>query len=143
MPGGLEWLMVFACMGIIFILPLIFFIITLQNALLAVSPHNRKMPAGNVWLLLIPVFNIVWLFLVVGNIADSYRSEFMERNIPSDEARPSYNIGLATAVLQCCCIIPVLNILAGFGFLVCWIIYWVKVAGLKNQLEYAKSANSH
>ena len=121
-----------------FLVPLIFFIITLQNALLAVSPHNRKMPPGNVWLLLIPIFHIVWLFIVVGNIADSYRSEFLERNITMAEQRPSYSIGLAAAILQACCVVPVVSILAGPGFLVCWIIYWVKVAALKNELLYSK-----
>ena len=131
--GVMFQIIFFSIIGCFYIVPMIFFIILLQKALLAVSPYNRKMPPGNVWLLLIPLFNLVWFFVVVGNIAYSYRSEFLERNIPLTEARPSFGIGLAAAILQVCC--P----FASPVFLVCWIIYWVRVARLKDQLEYAKS----
>ena len=47
---------------------LIFFLIAQQNTLKSIKPHNRKMQPGEVWLQLIPVFNLIWQFIVVGRI---------------------------------------------------------------------------
>ncbi|MDO8301736.1 MAG: hypothetical protein Q7T18_00690 [Sedimentisphaerales bacterium] len=54
----------------------IFFILTLQKALNRCSPENRAMQPGMIWLLLIPLFNIVWIFFVVLNMAKSLGAEF-------------------------------------------------------------------
>jgi hypothetical protein len=112
----------------------ILYLLTLQNALKACSPENQKMPPGQVWLTLIPLFGIVWIFIVVNRIADSLKAEFAKRNIQVDEDRPGYAIGITYCILNCCGIIPFLGILAALGGLVCWIIYWVKIAGYKNML---------
>lgn len=41
------------------LIPTIFYFISLQKALEAVSPGHRMMPPGQVWLCLIPIFNFV------------------------------------------------------------------------------------
>lgn len=133
MPGAAEWLLISGVL-LIFLVPGIFYLISLQQTLLAVSPRNRKMPAENVWLLLIPFFNLVYHFMVVGYISDSIKAEADERLIPLQEQRPAYSIGLAMCVLQCCTLIPVLNVLASLAALICWIIYWSKIVAYKNQL---------
>ena len=137
MLGGALVLIVLisACIGLI---PLIFYLITLQNTLKEVSSENQKMPPSNVWLILIPLFGMVWGFIVVNRIADSLKAEFSKRNVQVDEDRPGYSIGLTYCILICCSIIPVLGGLAGIGGLVCWIIYWVKIAGYKTKLQQAK-----
>ena len=117
------------------VLPGIFYLITLQNTLKEVSPENRKMNPGQVWLLLIPLFNIVWQFVIVNRIADSLKNEFIKRNILIDEDRPGYSIGLAYCILGCCSCIPVLSILTSIAGLVCWIIYWVKISDYKRKLQ--------
>lgn len=121
------------------LIPMIFYMLTLQNTLKEVSPENRQMPPGQVWLLFIPIFSIVWQFIVVNKIADSLKAEFAKRNIPSDEDRPGYSIGLAYSILFCCGIIPFIGALASIGGLVCWIIYWVKIAGYKAKLEQTRT----
>ena len=55
----------------LFLIPAIFFLLTLQNTLKAISEENRKMPPANVWLMFIPLFNIVWQFIMVDRIAHS------------------------------------------------------------------------
>ncbi len=120
------------------LIPLIFYLITLQNTLKEVSPENQKMPPSNVWLILIPLFGLVWGFIVVNRIADSLKAEFLKRNIQLEEDRPGYSIGLTYCILLCCSIIPILGGLAAIGGLVCWIIYWVKIAGYKTKLEQTK-----
>ncbi len=86
------------------------------------------MPAGYVWLMFVPIFNIVWQFIMVGRIADSIRVECIRLNIPAREERPTYNIGLAFCICSLAGFIPVLGPLA---VLIIWIMYWVKVNEFK------------
>jgi hypothetical protein len=112
----------------------IFFILTLQKALNRCSLENRAMQPGMTWLLLIPLFNIVWIFFVVLNMAKSLGAEFVKRGIPADP-EPGKTLGLAYAILAICSAIPFVGFLAGIGCLVCFIMYWVKIAGYSKQLE--------
>jgi|GEM_PF-230721 len=117
------------------------YLLTLQRTLEAVSPENRRMQPGMVWLLLVPLFGYVWSFMVVTAIADSLDLEYRKRNIPRDP-RPTYTLGITMAVLSVCggvlIYIPFLNLiglLIGLVNLVLWIIYWVQVAEHKNTLR--------
>ncbi len=134
--GGMVVIIILIAIAI-GLIPVIFYLLTLQKTLKAVSPENRKMPPSNVWLVLIPFFGLVWQFIIVNRIADSLKAEFEKRNIKVEEDRPGYSIGLAYCILYCCGIIPFLGILAAIAGLVCWIIYWVKIADYKNKLEQA------
>jgi len=136
-PGQFTGTMItiFFVVILVALIPLIFYLIMLQNTLHLVSPELRKMPPGQVWLQIIPVFGIIWEFFVVGAVADSLRAEFHKRNIQVAEARPGYNLGMAMAILMVCSVIPSLGSIAAIAGLVCWIIYWVKIAGYKSMLE--------
>ena len=142
--GETELIVIFL---LIFLVPFILFLITQNNLLKAIKPQNRTMQPGEVWLQLIPLFNLIWHFVVVTRISDSIRNEFMSRT--SDSAlglpdpnlvsylnkRPCYDIGMAFAVLSAVSILPVLGGIASLGALVCWIIYWVKLAEFKRKVE--------
>ena len=112
----------------------ILYLLTLQKAFERCAPENRAMPAGQVWLLLIPLFNLVWNFIVVSNLAKSLGAELRRRGIAA-EAEPGKSIGLTMSILACCSLFPVLNLLAGPAGFVVWIIYWVKIAGYSKPLE--------
>jgi hypothetical protein len=120
----------------IMLLPAIFYMLTLQKALNRCSPENRAMAPGLVWLLFIPGFNLIWHFFVVLNLAKSLGAEFPKRGI-SEEPNPGKTIGLVMCILACCSIIPVLGFFCGLGGFVCWIIYWVKIAGFSGKLAGA------
>lgn len=130
-PQEVFWLF---CM---FILPLalvpgIFYTLTLQRALSRCAPETRAMEPGLVWLLYIPVFNLIWSFIVVNRISTSLRAEFQRRGIAGvDTGR---ELGLAMSILACLGIIPIVGILAALAGIVCWIMYWAKIAGLSGQL---------
>ena len=124
--GGLVFL------GIMLV-PAIFYLLTLQKALTRCSPESRAMQPGMVWLMFIPLFNMVWHFLVVINVAKSLDAEFQKRGM-QEEANPGKTIGLVMCILVCCGIIPILGILCSLGGLVCWIIYWIKIAGFSAKL---------
>ena len=140
MPGKSEWALVLIALSLL-IIPKIFYLVTLQSTFNSISVENRKMPAGNVWLLLIPVFSIIWHFIVVGNLSDSIKAEALSKKLFLNEARPAYSVGLAMCILDCFAIIPVLNIITVLISLICWIIYWVKINGYKNMLFSARFNN--
>jgi predicted membrane channel-forming protein YqfA (hemolysin III family) len=123
-------LIVFAIM----LIPLIFYILTLQKALNRCAPENRAMEPGLVWLMVIPCVNIVWHFFVVINMAKSLGAEFQKRGI-AEEPEPGKMLGLVMCILACCGVIPIIGGLFGLGYLVCWILYWVKIAGYSKKLE--------
>jgi hypothetical protein len=117
----------------VLIIPAVFYCLSLQKALSLVSLQNRAMSPGLVWLLLIPFFGIVWHFFVVLNMAKSLGAEFKQRNTIT-EPEPGKGLGLAMCILGCCCLIPIVNIFCGIALLVCWIMYWVKIAGFSGRL---------
>lgn len=131
LPGGVEWIMIFLFLFPIILLPGIFFLLTLQNTLKIISPENRKMPPANVWLLFIPLFNIVWQFIVVDKISESIGAECARLNITATENKPTYSIGLAWNICNLLSIIP----FVGFAVLVLFILYWVKVNEYKNLIK--------
>ncbi len=132
---GLPELMVlFFGFCALLLIPAVFYLLTLQKALERCSAELRTMPPGQVWLLLIPFFNVIWQFMVVNSIATSLRNEFSKRNIPLSEAEPGKSVGLALCISTVASIIPLLNLIAGPVSLVCWIIYWVKISGYSSML---------
>lgn len=132
-PTGLESMIVLIIVAILLV-PVILYLITLQNTLKAISPGNRKMEPGMVWLLLIPLFNIVWNFIVVNRMADSIQAELRKKGVDVME-RPAYNVGLVMCIISCVTWISFIGSLASIGGLICWIIYWVKVAECKRKIE--------
>lgn len=123
------WAIGFWLIGLVI---LILYMITLFNVLNAVAPANRKLEPGLVFLLLIPLFNLVWNFIVVGKLRDSLQAEYAERELQGDGF--AYGVGLAMSILFACGIIPIVNLLVGIPALICWIIFWVKMAGYRKTL---------
>lgn len=136
--GGTEIsiiLGVFIAIICVFIVPYIIYLTTLQATFKEVTPENRMMPPGQVWLLLIPVFGTIWNFVVIARMSESLAKEFNSRGITPDDPKPGYTIGLVMSILVIGSVVPILGSLSSVGAIVCWIIYWVKIAGYKNQLK--------
>jgi hypothetical protein len=102
----------------VFLIPAIFYCLTLQKALNRCSPESRAMQPGMVWLLFVPLFNLVWQFFVVINVAKSLGAEFQKRGM-AEEPEPGKTLGLAMCILGCCGIIPVIGVIISIGALVC------------------------
>lgn len=116
------------------LIPMIFFLLTMQNTLNAISFENRKMEPGLVWLSLIPLFGLVWQFIIVDRMAGSLQAEFAKREMAIEEARPGNSIGLAYCILFCCSLIPFVGYITSIAGLICWIIYWIRINDYKNRL---------
>lgn len=106
----------------------IFYLITLSQCLKQCAPHNQRMAPGEVWMVFIPLFGIVWHFIMIGRIADSLAAEFRTRGVQPPEDRPGYQTGLTALILM---LVPFVGIV-GLVFLG---IYWKKMSEYKKQLE--------
>jgi hypothetical protein len=138
-------------MGVAFLLGIlavyIFFLVAQQNTLKAIQFENRFMRPGEVWLQLIPLFGLVWQFIVVNRISDSIRREFQSwqndsiLGISEGEAitilnsRPTYDIGIAYCILSCCGCVPLLGYVTAIASLICMIIYWTRLIEFKRKIE--------
>ncbi len=111
----------------------IFYLLTLSRALRRCRPRNRRMEPGQVWLNLIPCFNIVWIFITVTRLADSLRDEFDDRRLRAD-GDFGRTLGITYNVLNLLGAIPYIGAIFSMAGLVCFIIYWVKIAGYSRQL---------
>lgn len=73
----------------------------IATALGKVHPQVRSGQPGQVWLTLIPVFGLVWGFIVNTQVSESLAREYRRRGWDSDEARPGFEIGTMTVVIAC------------------------------------------
>jgi len=138
-----EWLggFIFAAILIFiaYILMYVFFLITLSKTLKAIQPVNREMEPGEVFLLFIPLFNYVWMFIVVNKLSNSIEKELKSRNITTS-SKPTFGIGLAVAILSASFFVftymfPYGAKGIGLAYIICFISYWSNVSGYKNKLE--------
>ena len=112
----------------------VFYLLTLQNLLKAIKEQNRKLEPSQVWLIFIPLFGLVWQFIVINRVGDSLKLELAERAIASSEDRPGLAIGITYCALLCASVLPGIGGLAALAGIVCWIIYWVKMNDYKKLL---------
>lgn len=114
-----------------YILSLIFFIgglfvmilwlLHMSKALDNVSQDFRTMQPGAVWLTMIPLFGLVWQYMVVNAVAHGLVKEFNSRGLITSEAKPGSGIGQTGCILICCSIIPIV----GYGFGIIGLIFIV------------------
>lgn len=110
--------------AVVFILAIgfaIFHLMTMYKALSAVSPRNRDMEPGQIFLLFIPFFGIVWQFFVVLRTSSSLEKEFDDRGISGDGGDFGKTLGLWALILNLVGCAPV--------GLILFIIYLFKIRG--------------
>jgi hypothetical protein len=138
--GTMALLTMLPIVLLILLIPTIFFLLTLQRALARCEPSSRTMTPGQVWLLLVPIFNLAWIFLVVNALSDSLHREFTRRGIPVTP-NPGKSIGLAYAILSLLSAVPLVGFLTGLPACVCWILYWVEIARYSGRLDLQQAAS--
>lgn len=144
-----------------FLVPAVFFLLTQQNTLKLIQPLNRTINPGQVWLQLIPVFNLYYQFVVVTRISNSLQREFNSyfndsNSILPDETvtgatggkRPVYSSGIAycwlflisTLTRWLPSFLSLLSGLVSLAAIIYWIVYWVQLAEYKKKLKGLRTA---
>lgn len=134
-PEALAIILAVLCgMCLVFLVVFIFFFLTLSKALSRCHWRNRTMEPGQVWLNFIPLFHLVWMFITATRVADSLRNEFYDRGWHRNEEDYGRGLGITACVLWIVGGLPYIGVLFAIGWLVCFIIYWVKIANFSGQL---------
>lgn len=134
-------------LGILFFTVVIMVAISILICLLIYLPYkevpaeHQKMAPGLVFLLLIPFFNIIWNFIVFMRIPESFQSYFAAQG-RTDVGDCGRQIGLWYAICGVAAIVPCVNYVAGPAALVLFIIFLVKIWGLKGQIGIAPAMGS-
>jgi hypothetical protein len=129
------WVFIGATAVLVGLIVAIFYILTLMRALEKCSPQSRTMAPAMVWLLLIPLVNLVWQFFVVMGLSHSLGNEFRARGMTNAPQEPGKQLGLAMCVCSVCGLVPYVRVLTGPVGLVLWIFYWVKIAEFSRMLD--------
>jgi|SRR5579883_2792037 len=112
----------------------IFFFLTLHKALGRCQPRNRTMEPGLVWLNLIPLFDFVWMFITVIRVSESLENEFRDRRWHRGHEDYGKTLGIVTCAVFMAGYLPYIGCLFFVGWLVCFILYWVKIVGYSGRL---------
>jgi hypothetical protein len=110
------------------------FLITCQNTMKLVHPRRRLMRPGQVWLALIPIFNLFWEFVLVYRITHSLKNEFRSRGVIINHTR-LLSVGLAGCVFACLSNIDLIDSICSILYVALWVYFWVLLKGHKNRLE--------
>ena len=127
--------------GVILLVTLLVYLIVaflLYTCLARVPQEYRKMEPGLVFLLIIPLFNIIWNFFVFLRIPESYQAYFASQG-RTDVGDCGRSIGLWLSICVACSIVPCVNYISGPASLVLLIIFLVKIFGLKSQIPQASA----
>lgn len=112
----------------------VLYLLNMQNLLKEIKPENRLVEPGNVWLMFIPLFNIIYPFILYPKVCDSVRNEFESRG-QSQQGDYGRSLGITIPILGICSVIPILGIFASIANLVLFIMFWVKLSDHKNKLK--------
>jgi len=133
-----------AIMATFFIVLMFFLLITLGiNILICVllymcqsriPQEHRSLEPGLIFLLLIPLFNVIWNYFVFQRIPDSFRRFFAAHGV-TDVGDCGRGVGLWFAICVTASIIPCVNYLAGPAALVLLIIFLIKAFELKARVQ--------
>jgi hypothetical protein len=104
-----------------------------------VPAEHREIEPGLVWLLLIPLFNIIWNFFVFLRIPESYQNYFRAQG-RVDTGDCGRGVGLALAICGVCSMVPCVNYIAGPAYLVLLIIFLVKAWDLRSRIPATAAA---
>jgi hypothetical protein len=103
-----------------------------------VPRESRKQEPGLAFLLLIPIFSLVWTFFVHPRVAASLKTHFESKG---DHSKGDCGAALALwlCITSACRVIPLLGILSAMASLVLLIVFYVKAFELSAEIQRASS----
>lgn len=133
--GGMEFVLIalFIC-----IIVQVLYLLTASNTLKAVRPEFRQVDPGQVWLSMIPLFHLIWPFILNPKIVASVKADLEARG--SEQAGDyGKSIGTIYPALRFGGYVPYIGGLFSLAYLVLFIIWWAKLNNFKQQLGRSHS----
>ncbi len=90
----------------------------------------QKIVPGLVFLLVVPVFNLVWIFVVVLKVSQSFQAYFASRQ-RAGVGDAGQAIGLAWAITAIASLLPLIGFLSAVASIVLMVLYLMKITQLK------------
>jgi hypothetical protein len=115
------------------------FLSSLTRAVNRVEPENRRLDVAQIWLNLIPVFNLLWMVVTIERIGESLRNEFMARGRFKKSESYGKSAGLGWLILAdiglliVVCGSPCGAVFWPFAFIY-WVVYWAQISGHARRL---------
>lgn len=105
----------------------------LYDACSRIPAQYRQLEPWHAWLLLIPLWGLIWNFFVYARLSRSMGAALAAQGTP---AADDCGAQLGQTYSICCILslIPFIGGIAGVVALVVWIMYLVKITGLKKRL---------
>lgn len=130
--GGAELLIISVILMIVLLLSAIPAVLAF-SVLTKVPPAHRKQTPALCFLLLIPIFSVVWSFFVHPKVAESLKSYFV-----STEDNTVGDCGASLALWMCICAacswVPILGPISAIASLVLAILFYVKAFDLAKRI---------
>jgi len=119
--------------GVVSLVILLVILRMISNAMAGVPEKHRPMTPGQIYWLLVPLFNLYWNFRIFPPMMEGYAAALQEKKVT---VSGDGGAGLAKAfcITYLCCIIPFVNMLALPAALVLFIIVMVKAFEAKKLL---------
>lgn len=126
--------------GLYFIL-YTFYLKNLSDSLKQVHEERKTIKESRVWLMFIPIFNLIYPFILYPKVAQSLKYEFDHRGLTvKDDFGKTIGVGMSiilivNMILQISKIWNPIQQILSLAFLVLFIVYWVKISGYKKVLK--------
>ena len=118
--------MLAAFLIIIPLVAFVFYIRAISKALAVIDPSYRTQPPGMAWLLLIPIFNVIWFFFLLKAIKDGF-TQMHRDGITQKEIDTGYNYGIGMGCCWAASFIPQFIFIALIPMFVFSILHWNKL----------------
>jgi uncharacterized membrane protein len=132
-----EGLQEFACFSLLIAFIMwVGLLAALTRVLGRVSPGNRRMEPGEVWVNLIPVVNMVWAAVTIERVGESVRNELVARGV--SKKRDSYGKTsgiIALVLIAVVVLLPPAGVVTLPFALIYGIVYWVQINGYARRMR--------
>lgn len=127
-----------ACVAVVLVgglLLVISFLTTLAHVLRRITPENRRLEPGQVWLCLIPIFNLVWATVTVDRVAESIRNEYLSRGLDRPTEKYGRAAGFTVLVLLATGVLLYPALITYPVAFIFWVVYWVQLSRYGRELK--------
>ncbi len=112
----------------------VFYIRAISKTIKAIDPEYRTQSPGMAWLLLIPVFNVIWFFFLLKSIKTGFLRMYENKKI-SQPIDTGYSYGIAMGCCWAAIFIPKLIFIALIPMFVFSILHWTKLNNARKRLS--------